>query len=113
MNKLVTLIKNINIYILSIVPLILGLVIFLFGSRLVAQCNGPCNEFGFGVVAILGFFAISLTGLAQIYRREAPGLGPRYPFKGWLAVVQGILWVVLCWGIMIYLIYSIIVDYFF
>jgi glucan phosphoethanolaminetransferase (alkaline phosphatase superfamily) len=112
MKKLVTSIMNINIYILSIVPIILGLIIILFGSNWAAQCNRPCNDLRFSVVLILGLLTISLTGIVQIYRREAPGLGPNYPFRGWLAVVQGVLMIVLCWGMMIYLIYSIIVDIF-
>jgi hypothetical protein len=105
MKKLVTSIMNINIYILSIVPIILGLIIILFGSNWAAQCNRSCNDLRFRVVGILGLLTFSLTGIVQIYRREAPEFIPNHPFRGWLAVAQGFLWVVLCWiGIIYFLV---------
>jgi hypothetical protein len=109
-NILVSFIKNSDIYLLSILPLILGLMIFLFGSRWAAQCNEPCFDLRLTFVAILGLFTTSLTGVAQIYRHEAPGPIPGFPYKGCLAMFQGYGWIGLCWGIMIYLIYSVIVE---
>jgi hypothetical protein len=105
MRKFLSLIRNADIFILSMVPIILGLMIFLFGSRLVTPCNNPCNDFGLSIVGILGLLTFSLTGIVQIYRREAPEFIPNHPFRGWLAVAQGFLWVVLCWiGIIYFLV---------
>jgi hypothetical protein len=105
MRKFLSLIRNADIFILSMVPIILGLLIIFLGGSFMPPCENPCDDFRLSVIGILGLLTSSLAGLAQIYRREAPGFIPNHPFRGWLAVAQGFLWVVLCWiGIIYFLV---------
>jgi hypothetical protein len=110
MRKFFALINYLNIYLLSLVPLVVALIVLFVGSHLSSKFDGPSHELAVGIVTILGAFSASLTGFAQIYRREAPGIYPDFPITGWLAVVIGSIWVAMCWGVAIYLVFDMIMH---
>jgi len=106
MKNLGPLIKKIDIYFLTGIPLILGILMIPFGCKLLSQFGIPCNDFEFNIIGIIGLITMSLAGFAQIYRREAPGFHPNYPIRGKVAVFVGWIWVIFCWGGVIYVLYS-------
>ena len=110
MSKLNSYIKNTNIYLLSLLPPIFGIIILVFGCSALSQLDVQCNDFWIGIFVILGTLTMGLTGIIQIYRREAPGIYPNFPITGWLAVVIGSIWVAMCWGVAIYLVFDMIMH---
>lgn len=110
MRKLKLIINNTDINILSILPVLLAIITLVFGCRVLGKYAVQCNDFGLGIVGILSLGISSLTGYIQIYRREAPGIHLKYPFTGRLAVIIGLVWVAMCVGGMIYIIYNLIMQ---
>jgi hypothetical protein len=109
-NKLIQFIKSTNIYVLVPVPIFLGLlIIFLWGS-LEQKIDPVIFNHGTTIVAIVSAGIMSLTGVFQIIKREAPGIPLKFPYRGIWAVISGVLWVTFCWGMIIFFVVSIIVS---
>lgn len=106
MKNLGPLIRKFDIYLLTGIPIILGILIVPLGCKLLAYVNIPCNKNGLGIVVITSSIIMSIAGFAQIYKRESPGFHSNYPIRGKLAVFIGWIWVIFCWGGVIFILYS-------
>jgi len=80
---------------------------FLIGAAFVADelFHGEVPEIYTSIGMMCFLLIFSLSGLAQVYRREAPGLLGR-PYKGSMPVLSGITIVLICWAVVGYIIYS-------
>ncbi len=85
-----------NITILVTIPLVLAMIVMIIGAFISGSVfhREPPETFTRSI-SIFSMLLASLSGAAQIIKKEAPSaLG--FPFKGRLAVITGWFWLFLC-----------------
>ena len=97
--------KKADIVLLVSIPIILSLGLLagspIFLEKMIPESNPDTY---FPIVGAISSVIAGLSGLAQIIRREAPGF-MGLPIRGGFAVFTGVLWLSMCWGASIALIY--------
>jgi hypothetical protein len=90
--------RHLNISIITVVPIIVGLLIIYLGTLLASPINGESASDRWGaVVSGLGALVMGLAPLLTIWRKETYGVGKS--IHGWPAVVSGIIGLLFIWGI--------------
>jgi len=113
MSRLNILINTLNITLLVSIPLIISLVVIFIGWEVVREQEKFIYDIGSCIIIVLSSSIASLSGFAQIYRREAPGVIPKYSITGWFAIFMGWIWVIFCLGWVVFGLYSLIMLLFF
>jgi hypothetical protein len=95
--KLKTAFSNRTTRSLVSIPIYCGL--FLLIILVVTSKGNYSGNLLQNILISLAFFCWGFSGLPIIIRRESPEI---ITTKGWLAVVQGIIVVIIFWGLVIY-----------
>jgi hypothetical protein len=96
--KIMKFVRKTSISKLQVGLLTLGMIILVVFA-IVGSKIGPRNipEKCKYLVFSCTFFIAGSAGLVQVIKKEAPGLGFRYPYKGALVVISGIALMVIFW----------------
>ena len=101
--RLLSWLRNINIYWLVIIPIVFALILLsvltYIGEKMF---NGVLPEFYFNLCVIIFLLVISLSGFAQVIRKEGPGPFGDSSYGIW-SVVSGYIIIGLTWAAIIYL----------
>ena len=87
------------LFIVSVISFIFLIVTFLIVRRIY---NGNIPEIINGLLWLCFSFLLGFGGVIQIIRKEAPGI-MGHSIKGLLPILLGVVWVVFCWGLGIFL----------
>lgn len=100
MDRVLDYIFETNIYILTAIPVVAAILLVAAWVVVAHEIYGPVPPMRVtGVVIAMAAFIVSLSGLVQIVRREAPGVFWRSPLKGIFPVLSGTVWVAFTWTI--------------
>jgi hypothetical protein len=99
LNRLISSLNQLDILWLVLIPLIIsiGLMIGLFSIIRLFDLTSTGFTIAQDLIFSIGTFIISLSGLAQVWRREL--YAPLVSVKGILPVAIGSLWTLLFWGL--------------
>jgi hypothetical protein len=88
-----------NIYVAISIPIAIAFLLLLaWGVVVQTLLGGAPSERAIAIVGALFCFIVSVSGLVQIRRREAPGVFLRSPIKGVFPVLSGALMVAFFWA---------------
>lgn len=101
--RLLQWIQQVNIYWLAVFPLVLSLLL-LSGLLFVGNkvYDREFSEVFYSVSGAICLIIASLSGVAQVIRREGPGLFGQ-PVYGIWPIISGSILIIACWGIAFYL----------
>jgi hypothetical protein len=91
--------QQMNIYWLVILPLVISIFLLsgllFIGSKI---CEGKISEVYYSVSGAICLMIASLSGLAQLIKREGPGLFGQ-PVYGIWPIISGSILIIICWAI--------------
>jgi hypothetical protein len=96
--------KRVDIRVLVFTPIAISITLIIGWLFIADRLFKSIPESYTAVVGAFSMFISSLSGFAQVVRKESPGL-LGIPFVGTLPVLAGLLWMIFCWLLGALLIY--------